>query len=61
MQRSVYEKIPMDGFRTNRVESIAVCNSGHRLFAGTSDGAMVVYDCQTSISCMYFFDYSYRF
>ena len=51
MQRPVFEKIGFDGFRTNRVESIAVTNYGHKLFVGTNDGALIVYDCQTSISC----------
>lgn len=51
MQRIVFEKIPMEGFRTSKVESIAVCKNGHRLYAGTSDGALIAYDCQTSLSC----------
>lgn len=34
MQRNVFEKIPMDGFRTSKVETIAICNFGQRLFVG---------------------------
>ena len=56
MQRIVFDKTAVDGFRTTRVESIAMTNYGHRLFVGTSDGALVVYDYQTSLSCKSFDD-----
>jgi hypothetical protein len=54
MLRTVFEKIPMDGFRTQKVESLAlaVTNTGHqRMFVGTSEGQLLAYDCHANASC----------
>ena len=45
MQRVVYEKAQVEGFKTSRTESIAVSFGGQRLFAGTTDGTIVLYEC----------------
>lgn len=44
MQRNVFERHPVDGFRTSKVESISVTGQGKRLFAGTSEGNLIVYE-----------------
>jgi hypothetical protein len=44
MQRTVFEKFDIDGFRTSKVETLALAASGQRLFVGTSDGSMILYD-----------------
>lgn len=46
MQRAVFDRSIIDGYRTSKTESIAVTAHGRRMFAGTSDGAIVVYDCR---------------
>ena len=43
LQREVYEKSSIDGFRTQRVESLALSASERRIFAGTVDGTLVAY------------------
>jgi hypothetical protein len=42
-QREVYEKKSVDGFRVQRVESLALCQSEKRVFAGTVDGTLIVF------------------
>ena len=37
---------PVAGFHGTKVESIAVAANGTRLFAGSSDGSLVIYDCR---------------
>lgn len=44
MQRNVFERHPVDGFRTSKVESISVTGQGRRLFAGTSEGNLILYE-----------------
>lgn len=48
MQRTVFERAQLDGFRTQRVETIALSSAAQqlRLFAGTSEGTLVMYDCR---------------
>jgi hypothetical protein len=38
------------GFRAQRVESIAVAVNGSRLFVGTFDGVLVMYECRVRAS-----------
>lgn len=47
MQRNCFDKILLSGFQTQRVESIALGNVGQRLFAGTQDGVLVLYECKS--------------
>ena len=47
MQRNCFDKIVLSGFQTQRVESIALGNIGQRLFAGTQDGTLVLYECKS--------------
>lgn len=44
MQRNVFERFPFEGFRTSKVESISVSGQGKRLFAGTAEGNLVLYE-----------------
>ncbi len=46
MQRIVFERNPVDGFRSTRTETIAMTSAGKRLFAGTNDGSLVLYECR---------------
>lgn len=48
LQRDVYEKQAIDGFRAQRVESLALCNSEKKVFAGTVDGTLLQWNA-TSI------------
>lgn len=50
LNRTVFDKILTDGFKTSKVESIAVGSNGKRMFVGTSDGNLLAYDFQTSLS-----------
>ena len=44
MQRAVFDRSVIDGYRTSKTETVAVSLSGRRLFIGTSDGSVVMYD-----------------
>jgi hypothetical protein len=44
MQRAVFEKSQVDGFRTTRVETIACIPSGKNIFVGTFDGSLILYE-----------------
>lgn len=46
MQRHVFERSVSDGFRTTKVESIVSTLQGRRLFVGTSDGFLTLYECR---------------
>jgi hypothetical protein len=58
MQRIVYERSQVDGFRTPRCESIALSNApitgGQQqillLFAGTTEGQLALYECRPTES-----------
>jgi hypothetical protein len=47
MQRVCFDKIQLSGFQSQRVESIALGIYGQRLFAGTQDGGLVLYECKS--------------
>ncbi len=44
MQRNVFERHSFEGFRTSKVESVSLTTQGKRLFAGTSEGNLVLYE-----------------
>ena len=44
MQRAVFDRSIVDGYRTSKTENIAATLQGRRLFSGTSDGSVVMYD-----------------
>lgn len=44
MQRAVFDRSIIDGYRTSKTESIAVTLQGRRMFSGTSDGSVVMYE-----------------
>ena len=46
MQRHAFERSVSDGFRTTKVESIVSTLQGRRLFVGTSDGFLTLYECR---------------
>jgi len=46
MQRAVFDRSIVDGYRTSKTEGIAVTALGRKLFAGTGDGSIVLYDCK---------------
>eukprot|EP01031_Cornospumella_fuschlensis_P007282 gene7282-9027_t len=43
MQRTVFERSVVDGFRVSRVESLVCSNQGKKIFAATADGAITAY------------------
>jgi hypothetical protein len=43
MQRLVYEKYQVEGFRSQKVDSIAFTPTGRTLFAGSAEGALLIY------------------
>jgi ABC-type proline/glycine betaine transport system ATPase subunit len=49
MQRDVYEKQPIDNFRVQRIESLALSPSEKRIFVGTVDGALMVFNNAANI------------
>ena len=56
MQRTVYERYICDGFRNTKVEGIVATIQGRRLFAGTNEGQLTLYECRldnTSIGKLY--------
>ena len=46
MQRVAFDRSVSDGFRTAKVESIVTTLQGRRLFVGTSDGFLTLYECR---------------
>ncbi len=44
--REIYVRSGLSGFQTNKVDSIAASGNGKNLFVGTTEGALVRYDCQ---------------
>ena len=50
MQRSIFNKFNVDGFKlpvnTSKVECISLTSGGRRLFTGNSDGALNLYECR---------------
>jgi hypothetical protein len=46
MQRAVFDRSIIDGYRTAKTETIAVTAHGRRMIAGTSEGALVLYECR---------------
>lgn len=46
MQRPVFERSIIEGLRTPRTESIAMATAGKRLFAGSNDGSLWLYECR---------------
>jgi hypothetical protein len=48
MNRVVFERADVEGFRSQKVESIALSTAaGKRLFAGSTDGVLAHYECRT--------------
>jgi hypothetical protein len=45
-QRAVFDRSIIEGYRTAKTDAIAVAAQGRRLFSGTSDGSIVMYDCK---------------
>jgi len=45
MSRLVFEKVQAAGFQSTRVESLAITSNGQKMFLGTSDGFIQLYDC----------------
>lgn len=52
MQRIIFERSVCDGFRTSKVESIANSTEGKKLFVGTNDGLLVLYECRQDSSSL---------
>ena len=46
MQRTCYQDCKLDGFSSTKVESLAMTLGGTRMFAGTSDGQLLMYECR---------------
>ena len=46
MTSTAFEQLPLAGFHTKKVESLAVARGGAQLFAGTADGSLVLYECR---------------
>lgn len=46
MQRIAFDRSVSDGFRTTKVESIVSTLQGRRLFVGTADGFLTLYECR---------------
>ena len=46
MSSTAFEQLPLSGFHTKKIESLAVARSGAQLFAGTADGSLMVYECR---------------
>ena len=46
MQRHAFDRQVCDGFRTTKVESIVSTLQGRRLFVGTADGFLTLYECR---------------
>ncbi len=46
MQRIAFDRSVSDGFRTAKVESIVSTLQGRRLFVGTADGFLTLYECR---------------
>ena len=40
MSSTAFEQLPLSGFHTKKIESLAVARSGAQLFAGTADGSL---------------------
>ncbi|KAJ1443435.1 hypothetical protein B484DRAFT_6762 [Ochromonadaceae sp. CCMP2298] len=53
MQRTVFERTPIEGYRTAKTEGIAVTSHGRRMFAGTSDGSVLLYECRPDNAARY--------
>ena len=45
-QRQVFDRCIIDGYRTSKTESIAMTARGRRMFVGTSDGMLLLYECR---------------
>ena len=45
-ERSCYEALQCAGVSSNKIESIAFTSGGSRMFVGTGDGHLVLYDCR---------------
>lgn len=46
MIRNCYDKVACDGFKAQKVDSIAMGSGLQRLFVGTGDGQLLLYDCR---------------
>jgi len=46
IQRKAFDRAIIDGFRTSKTESIAMTAHGRRMFVGTSDGMLLLYECR---------------
>jgi hypothetical protein len=46
MQRPVFERSIIDGFKSPKTETIAMTSVGKRMFSGTNDGTLNLYECR---------------
>jgi hypothetical protein len=46
MQRPVFERTIIDGFKSPKTETVAMTSVGKRMFAGTNDGTLALYECR---------------
>ena len=42
--RAIYDMVLLEGISLTKIETIAVTNSGRRLFIGTNDGSLLLYE-----------------
>lgn len=45
MQRTIFDRSVMDGFRGSRVESVVSIAHGRKIFLAVNDGAITTYNC----------------
>jgi hypothetical protein len=50
MQRVVLERSVCDGFRTSKVEAVVNTGGGRKIFIGTGEGAILLYECKQEMS-----------
>jgi len=47
MNRNIFERTLVEGFRTGKVETLAVTSQCRRFFVGTNEGALILYETNT--------------
>jgi len=50
MHRVVVERSVCDGFRTSKVEAVVNTGGGRKIFVGTGEGAIMLYECKQELS-----------
>lgn len=46
MNRKVFDRTIIEGYRTSKTESIAVTSHGRRMFVSTNEGTILLYECR---------------